>query len=251
MTYQQASPIPMILHCPMCHARHIDEGEFATRPHHTHSCQTCGHCFRPALINTIGVQFLPGFKNTVEDVPVLTEQDVRDALAPRYCRCPDPKPNVRIRVCVSCGLSRNNTGRIVTADVLRKHIEAEDRKPQCDAVRDEEYLYMRCIAKKGHPGNHVCKVGEWKQWIDEPLYVKGGPNPRVPLFDEELSIRVANGLQRLAQAFGSRSPLTTRWLVSWTHDDAQRRAQWGKKSLGDMTKVLRKLGVQWPVGGAK
>lgn len=56
-------PIPMIIFCPACDGRHIDEGEFATKPHHTHACQHCGHVWRPALVHTVGVQFLPGFKN--------------------------------------------------------------------------------------------------------------------------------------------------------------------------------------------
>lgn len=56
-------PIPMILHCPECRARHVDEGAFATKAHHTHSCQSCGFTWRPAVIPTVGVQFLPGFKN--------------------------------------------------------------------------------------------------------------------------------------------------------------------------------------------
>jgi rubredoxin len=55
--------IPMILHCPMCNGRHIDEKEFEHKPHHTHACQHCGHSWRPAKVNTHGVQFLPGFKN--------------------------------------------------------------------------------------------------------------------------------------------------------------------------------------------
>lgn len=55
--------IPMLLFCPLCNARHIDEGEFASKPHHTHACQSCGLCWRPAIIHTIGVLFLPGFKN--------------------------------------------------------------------------------------------------------------------------------------------------------------------------------------------
>lgn len=57
------APIPMLLTCPCCNARHIDEGEFATKPHHTHACQSCGMCWRPAIRPTCGVQFLPGFKN--------------------------------------------------------------------------------------------------------------------------------------------------------------------------------------------
>lgn len=58
-----SKPIPLLLKCPECGTRHIDEGHFATHPHHTHSCQKCGHTWRPAIECTVGVQFLPGFKN--------------------------------------------------------------------------------------------------------------------------------------------------------------------------------------------
>ena len=64
-----ASPVPMVLHCPECRARHIDEGEFATKPHHTHACQSCGLTWRPAIVPTVGVQFLPGFKNDPPATP--------------------------------------------------------------------------------------------------------------------------------------------------------------------------------------
>jgi len=56
-------PIPMYLTCPKCNERHIDEGEFRTRSHATHACQKCGLCWRPAVAPTVGVWFLPGFKN--------------------------------------------------------------------------------------------------------------------------------------------------------------------------------------------
>lgn len=56
-------PVPMLLTCPGCGERHIDEGEFATKHHHTHACQKCGMVWRPAIVYTVGVQFLPGFKN--------------------------------------------------------------------------------------------------------------------------------------------------------------------------------------------
>lgn len=58
-----SAPVPMLIWCPMCRRRHIDAGEFATKHHHTHSCQTCGHCWRPAVVATVGVRFLPGFKD--------------------------------------------------------------------------------------------------------------------------------------------------------------------------------------------
>lgn len=56
-------PLAMLLWCPSCKFRHIDEDVFATKPHHTHACQNCGMVWRPAIVSTIGVQWLPGFKN--------------------------------------------------------------------------------------------------------------------------------------------------------------------------------------------
>lgn len=60
---QPQAPIPIRLQCPECGTLHIDEGEFATKPHHTHACQHCGNVWRPAVVHTLGVRFLPGFKN--------------------------------------------------------------------------------------------------------------------------------------------------------------------------------------------
>ena len=57
------TPIPMRLICPGCGELHVDDGEFATKPHHTHACQHCGAVWRPAIVHTVGVKFLPGFKN--------------------------------------------------------------------------------------------------------------------------------------------------------------------------------------------
>jgi hypothetical protein len=62
-----SEPIPMLLTCPSCGVRHIDHGEFAVKVHHTHSCQTCGTTWRPAVVATVGVQFLPGFKDDPND----------------------------------------------------------------------------------------------------------------------------------------------------------------------------------------
>lgn len=64
-TGHEASPPPihMLLWCPQCGERHVDIKEFATKPHHTHACQDCGMVWRPAIVPTVGVFFLPGFKN--------------------------------------------------------------------------------------------------------------------------------------------------------------------------------------------
>lgn len=59
----ETAPIPMRIVCPDCKKLHIDEGEFVTKIHHTHSCQYCGLTWRPAVPATVGVRFLPGFKD--------------------------------------------------------------------------------------------------------------------------------------------------------------------------------------------
>ena len=56
-------PTPMLLWCPACGERHIDAGAFTHHPHHTHACQACGMVWRPAIVQTVGVDFLPGFKD--------------------------------------------------------------------------------------------------------------------------------------------------------------------------------------------
>ncbi len=69
------APIPMRLKCEVCGELHIDEGEYATNPHHTHSCQHCGCTWRPALVPTVGVRFLPGFKNEKLQWKILGEKE--------------------------------------------------------------------------------------------------------------------------------------------------------------------------------
>lgn len=58
-----AEAVPMRLHCPECHELHLDVGEYATKVHTSHACQSCGHVWRPAVVATVGVRFLPGFLN--------------------------------------------------------------------------------------------------------------------------------------------------------------------------------------------
>lgn len=52
----ERAPIPFILYCPRCHAQHVDEGEWATRPHRTHLCASCGAEWRPCALATVGVR---------------------------------------------------------------------------------------------------------------------------------------------------------------------------------------------------
>lgn len=69
-----SEPIPMLLWCPQCGRRHVDAGVFATKPHHTHACQGCGMTWRPAIVPTVGVQFLPGFRDVSPEVAEVAQQ---------------------------------------------------------------------------------------------------------------------------------------------------------------------------------
>lgn len=60
---EKVEPIDMVLHCPACHAQHIDEpvGEWDGKawdnpPHRSHLCHACGCIWRPADVPTNGVR---------------------------------------------------------------------------------------------------------------------------------------------------------------------------------------------------
>ena len=74
----ETAGIPARLPCEICGNLHIDTGIWATKPHHTHACQFCGHVWRPMVINSVGVRFLPGFKN--DDAPPVTITWLRGAV---------------------------------------------------------------------------------------------------------------------------------------------------------------------------
>jgi hypothetical protein len=58
-TIARDKPIPMVLHCSFCWLQHVDEEEWATKPHKTHLCARCKTEWRPANVYTVGVKELP------------------------------------------------------------------------------------------------------------------------------------------------------------------------------------------------
>jgi hypothetical protein len=54
-------PEPLTLRCPACNRRHLDVGEWRTRPHRTHRCVDgpdgigCSNEWRPFAYPTVGV----------------------------------------------------------------------------------------------------------------------------------------------------------------------------------------------------
>lgn len=53
-------PVRMIIHCPLCHGKHVDRDEWATpaKAHRTHLCEYCGALFRLSDTPTVGVEKL-------------------------------------------------------------------------------------------------------------------------------------------------------------------------------------------------
>ena len=56
----QAEPIPMVLYCPFCGEKHVDEPKpeigWDDPPHRSHECQKCKRVWRPADVPTRGVR---------------------------------------------------------------------------------------------------------------------------------------------------------------------------------------------------
>ena len=44
------------LFCPRCDKRHVDRGEWETRPHRTHRCEHCGREWTPFAFATRGIE---------------------------------------------------------------------------------------------------------------------------------------------------------------------------------------------------
>lgn len=64
LTGSEAPLLELLIHCPRCLKQHIDDGEFAVKPHKMHACQFCGLGFAVSKEPSVGVQFFSGWKNS-------------------------------------------------------------------------------------------------------------------------------------------------------------------------------------------
>lgn len=100
MAAAQQAIVPMVLHCPKGH-QHIDEGEWATRPHKTHKCTFiydigdigfggfCGEEWRPKDFPTVGV-------------PASALDDARQK-PDDVCECDHIRQDHPVKYCDGCG----------------------------------------------------------------------------------------------------------------------------------------------------
>lgn len=127
LALRSVDPVPMLLWCPECGARDVDVGEFATKRHHTHSCQLCGMTWRPAIVATVGVKFLPGFKDEVTaleptgpidpetGLPMQSGDDLRRLMREDGLTFRQAATELRqeARVCVTCGVPIGRDGVVI------------------------------------------------------------------------------------------------------------------------------------------
>lgn len=173
-----AAPIPMLLHCPECRARHVDEGEFATKIHHTHSCQSCGLTWRPAVVPTVGVRFLPGFKNDASARPLcncggLDVEHRRESPGCEYrdhhCDACHAKGKCTTKACVGSPIElaeadafRTSRGVLVSSDDLVALLNENRRlASQVDA--------LQATGTRLHNENQALRTKAFGEGADAPL----------------------------------------------------------------------------------
>ncbi len=149
------APIPMLLWCPSCGERHLDEGELATTPHRTHACQSCGVLWAPAVVPTVGVQFLPGCKNdkpsAKDDQPTIDLADSDFGEVGRAPRCEKWIREPKLQIVYRCSLPEGHDeipGR-------------EDHRYGCEPG-------MHLGVCQDLDGSGSCKgCGAWLGWLEE------------------------------------------------------------------------------------
>lgn len=109
--HNEGEAIPIRLFCPQCGKLHLDVGEWATRLHHTHACQHCGEVWRPAVVYTVGVRFLPGFRNSppAETSPVEGPSEPLEASGGVQAPTPQTTPKTPLEVCHCDHLKTDHT----------------------------------------------------------------------------------------------------------------------------------------------
>lgn len=146
----EPAPIAMWLSCPHCKARHIDEGDFATKPHHTHACQSCGLTWRPSIVPTVGVLFLPGFKNEPppyshfdhpEELYQRTSEEMqeRDAQAAQRLRirgCSHEPPHASFKECPTNDAWMYPGSNVPVADPPPYAVALQDSHPREDGMHE-------------------------------------------------------------------------------------------------------------------
>lgn len=124
---QPVPPIDMVLHCPKCGLRHVDEAEgegddeattqrldvWRNPPHRSHLCHGCGHIWRPADVPTNGVAAIKtrGANDSEAAQPQQAEpaawqerQEVRPGVFGEWYECRHGWSHTRPREVVSAGI---------------------------------------------------------------------------------------------------------------------------------------------------
>lgn len=116
-----ASPIDVVLYCPVCHAQHIDAPDdlhdvagdsgssvepWTNPPHRSHLCHHCKNVWRPADVPTNGVAAI-ATRGTTDTWPKILPDDIHASVD---CWCETCRPvtlsDMRMVLCPDCGNKR-------------------------------------------------------------------------------------------------------------------------------------------------
>jgi hypothetical protein len=124
---QATKPIAAFMHCPRCQAMHVDRGEWASRPHHTHLCAFCTYEWRvePYCYGVLWV-----------DLPSEGQQTVALALAELAQRRPGWMEHIH-SLAVELGFEKTyetlRSGAQTATDVEHRAIDAAQK--ECARLR--------------------------------------------------------------------------------------------------------------------
>lgn len=156
---QTSVPIEIRINCPMCHTLHVDEGIWTTKPHHTHACQACGHVWRPAVVNTVGVRFLPGFKDDPSEV--MCEKPAEDGVIYRIAKIARAREGDRCYMCRKGWLQQTTIN--LGTESQRSFLQCDYCKREVGIVSEVEgrlSLGDRCpTCKQSHLVNETSELG--------------------------------------------------------------------------------------------
>lgn len=151
---------PKELFCPKCNTQHIDEGEWKTKPHRTHQCQSCLHEWKPFDYCTVGVSKTPVVKKWLFHVDHLEY----------YVYCSDCFFNAGDQFTGFSGDDLSREEKLSAGKEAGEHFRSATKCEQCQKPLTQSYpaldsncpMQDDCSKVKGN--THWYYPGDCKNW---------------------------------------------------------------------------------------
>lgn len=160
------NPVPMNLNCPCCNAEHLDEGEWATRPHKTHQCQGCGHEWRPFEYATVGIAVPPAEVATpamlIQSSGFMTTTIAADAMARALVAAPGNGPAEDAAVAEAVATVDNGLLGPVWGRIEQLARDSDRAYADCHAIRADLSRRVSALEGARHVAVDSARLGEAK-----------------------------------------------------------------------------------------